>query len=429
MRQRLTDLGVERIKAPKSGRLEIWDSLLPRFGLRVTANGRKSWVVMYRMGGRKAPKRRLTLGPYPALSLAAARKLAKGAFEQIAEGKDPEPRSITPVDGQFFPAVAAEFIERYAKENNKGWKRQESDIQNELVPHWKFKKITAINRRDVIEILDRVCDRASAVRANRVLALMRRFFSWCIERDILVTSPAAGLKPPGKEVSRDRVLSDDELNYVWRAFDALGYPFGGVGKLLLITAQRRDEVGHMRWEDLDLGNAMWTVPKERSKNGVANEVPLAALALKLLAALPRQTDNPYVFPAMKKHRSAAKPKRSSLDTTGSPVEDASKAHRPISGYGRVKRRLDRLISEHRKADAKPAMPPWWFHDLRRAAASSMARLGVAPHVIERVLNHISGSQSGVAGIYNRYGYLPEKKAALEMWHNHLMTLLNARVDH
>ena len=427
MRQRLTDLGVERIKAPKSGRLEIWDALLPRFGLRVTANGRKSWVVMYRMGGRKAPKRRLTLGPYPALSLAAARKLAKGAFEQIAEGKNPEPRSITPVDGQFFPAVAAEFIERYAKENNKGWKRQESDIQNELIPLWKFKKITAINRRDVIEVLDRVCDRASPVRANRVLALMRRLFNWCIERDILATSPAAGLKPPGKEVSRDRVLSDDELDYVWRAFDALGYPFGAVGKLLLITAQRRDEVGHMRWEDLDLVNAMWTVPKERSKNGIANEVPLPSMALELLAALPKQTDNPYVFPAMKKHKSPAKLGHAAADAHKRSALQVAEAPRPISGYGRVKRCIDKLVNEYRKADGKPAMPPWWFHDLRRTAASSMARLGVAPHVIERVLNHISGSQSGVAGIYNRYGYLPEKKAALELWQQHLMESVGVRV--
>lgn len=141
------------------------------------------------------------------------------------------------------------------------------------------------------------------------------------------------------------------------------------------------------------------MPREVSKNNVANEVPLSLLAITIIRNLPRYADEKYVFPA------------------------ANRSGRPASGYSRAKRQIDKEIDELRSKDQKPSMAGWWLHDLRRTAASSMARLGVAPHVIERVLNHISGSQSGVAGIYNRYGYLPEKRNALELWAQHLERII------
>jgi integrase len=159
-------------------------------------------------------------------------------------------------------------------------------------------------------------------------------------------------------------------------------------------------VGWMRWRDLDESQTAWTVPREMSKNATANEVPLSPLAIKIIGALPRDPQSEYVFPA------------------------ANGSGKPASGYSKAKRKLDDAIAKRRAKDDKPPMPSWWLHDLRRTAASSMARLGVAPHVIERVLNHISGSQAGVAGIYNRYGYQTEKRQALEAWAQHLAQVVS-----
>jgi integrase len=389
---KLTDLAVASVKPPASGRIEIWDAMLPGFGLRVSEKGSKSWVVLYRVRGRATGKRRLTLGRYPIISLAKARERARHIFEAASEGVDPA-EALMPVrePAPSFEKVAEQFIRRYAKPKNRGWHRQQVDLAREFTPHWGKRPIDTITRRDVLDALDRISDRVSALCANRQLALIRKLFNWCLERGILETSPAANVKPPGREVSRDRVLSDDEIRSVWICCDAVGHPFGPIFKLLLVTAQRREEVGRMRWADIDLGKGSWTIPRERSKNDVANEVPLSPLALAIIEELPRFAGEASVFAA------------------------ANGSGRPASGYSKAKLRLDRMIAARRASEALPEMPEWWLHDLRRTGASGMAQLGVPPHVIERVLNHISGSQAGVAGIYNRYGYLPEKRQALDAW--------------
>lgn len=397
---KLTDIAVARAKPPASGRIEIWDAMLPGFGLRVSDKGSKSWVVMYRVRGGPSGKRRLTLGRYPVLSLANARERARRIFELAGDGIDPaEARTPAPKSAPAFEEVAAQFITRYAKPKNRGWRRQEADLAREFTPSWGTKPIDAVTRADVLNVLDRISDRTSPLRANRQLALIRKFFNWCLERGILETAPTANIKPPGREVSRDRVLSDDEIRSVWNCCETVGYPFGAIFKLLLVTAQRREEVGRMRWDDLDLGKGTWTIPRERSKNDVANEVPLSRLALALIERLPRFAWEDLVFAA------------------------ANGSGRPASGYSKAKLRLDRLIAASRSSNELPQMPEWWLHDLRRTAASGMARLSVPPHVIERVLNHISGTQSGVAGIYNRYGYLPEKRQALDAWGRYIEALV------
>ncbi len=375
--------------------------MLPGFGLRVSEQGTKSWVIMYHVRGELSGKRRLTLGRYPILSLATARERARRAFELAWDGVDPadsRPQAAARPALNFAEA-AKQFIDRYARPKNRGWHRQEVDLSREFTPLWGTRPIDTITRRDVLDVLDRIADRTSPLRASRHLALIRKLFNWCLERDILQTSPAANIKPPGREVSRDRVLSDDEIRLMWDCAGAVGHPFGAIFKLLLVTAQRRDEVGQMRWRDLDLGQGIWTIPRERSKNNVANEVPLSSLALALINGLPRFAGEDFVFSA------------------------SNGSGRPASGYSKAKLRLDRLMDAKRAAEGSPSALEWWVHDLRRTAASGMARLGTPPHVIERVLNHISGSQAGVAGIYNRYGYLPEKRKALEVWAAHLESIL------
>jgi integrase len=226
--------------------------------------------------------------------------------------------------------------------------------------------------------------------------------SWAVERDIIKVSPCNGVKAPSAVRTRDRVLSDDEILSTWAAFQGVGWPFGPLGQLLLLTGQRLREVGEMRWSEVDFATKTWSIAKERSKNGIAHEVPLSGAAVKILESLPRveggRGSPGFVF-----------------TTTGRTA---------VSGFSRAKEQFDAAILDAmRKAaiargddPAKITAPEnWTMHDLRRTAASGMAGLGIAPHVVEAALNHKSGTIKGVAAVYNRYSYGAEKRAALEAW--------------
>jgi integrase len=397
---KLTARTVENAKPPAKGRIEYWDAALPGFGLRVTDKGAKSWTVLYRVHGRL---RRATLGTYPALPLAVARDRARDILREVDRGNDPaalkaEERRRA---ADLFQVVAAEFIERHAKPNNRTWQRQNTDLKREFVPLWKDRPIASIAKRDILEMLDKIADRTSPRRANRYLALIKKLFNWCAERGYVETSPAANIKPPAKEVSRDRVLSDDELRLVCRCCEAAGWPFGDLFRLLILTAQRVGEVQKMRWRDLDLDNSMWSVPSPFIKNGIGSEVPLSPAAIAVLTGLPPLGRQGFVFPA--------------LNGSGNPV----------SGFSKAKARLDKEIAAALDKAGRPPMAPWILHDLRRTAASRMAQLGISPHVIEKVLNHVTGSLAGVAGVYNRYGYVAEKRHALEAWAAHVARVIGS----
>ena len=400
---RLTAKTVENIKPPAKGRIEYWDAALPGFGLRVTEKGAKSWTMLYRV---KRRQRRAMLGRYPIVPLAEARERARAVLRDIDNGSDPAAAKAEERrrEADLFQAVAAEFIAKHAKPNNRTWQRQDTDIKREFLgtkeePLWRDRPIAGIAKGDILEVLDRIAERTSPRRANRYLALIKKLFNWCAERGYVETSPAANIKPLAKEVSRDRVLSDDELRLVWRCCEAIGWPFGPLFQLLILTAQRLGEVSLMRWRELDLDNGMWSLPSETVKNGVANEVSLSPTAVAILSSLPNVGQHGFVFPAL------------------------NGSANPVSGFSRAKRRLDKEIAAALVKADHPLIPPWILHDLRRTAASRMAQLGIAPHVIEKVLNHVTGSLAGVAGVYNRFGYGPEKRNALETWAAHLQRLI------
>jgi integrase len=390
---RLTIRSVEAMK-PRSVRQEIPDSFLPGLYLVVQPSGAKGWAVRYRHQG--VPRKLTLSGSYPALGLKDARELGAKALRAVAEGRDPGREKIltraAKADG--VERVVDEFLERHARRSNRPRTAQETErlLRQHVLPRWRGRMVHDITRRDVLDILDRVVDGGAPIAANRVFAAVRKFFNWCAARDILAASPCAGVKPPTAERARDRVLSDDELRLVWVAADKLGGTFGPLVKLLTLTGQRRDEVARMRHDELDLDACLWTLPPARVKNNQPHEVPLSTAALAVLERVPRVAGSPFVL------------------TNGG----AS----PASGYSKGKRRLDALLP----AD----MPVWRLHDLRRTCASGMARLGINLPVIEKVLNHSSGSFAGIVGVYQKHSFADEKRQALEAWGDFVAALVEGK---
>jgi integrase len=305
---------------------------------------------------------------------------------QVADGKDPateKQRTRAQYNKRLFGLLADEFIEGYAKRKTRGWPETQRLLKREFVSVWADWPIADVSRTDVLKVLNAIVARGSPSAANHALAAIRKMFNWAIEQGYIDRSPCLGINAPSRINSRDRVLSDSELAKVWAAAEAMGYPYGRIVQLLILTGQRRGEVTGMRWSELDLRAAHWSIPAQRTKAGRSHQLPLNARAVQLLRALPRVHDE-RVFPARGKDNSA-------------------------SGFSKWKRTLDELAE----------VDDWRVHDLRRTVASGMAQLKVAPHVIERVLNHTTGTLGGVAGIYNRFGYLPEMKDALGNWESHL----------
>jgi integrase len=313
----------------------------------------------------------VAVGANPAAEKRAAREAAKAAVE---------------AESDRVSTVAAAFIERYARRNvGASWSREmERLFAKEILPRLGSKRLSKVTRPDIHAILDEIADRAPIV-ANRVLAVCSRFGRWAVERGYVERSPFEGIKAPSPEVGRERVLSDPEIKLVWRAFDHDGWPFGMLGKLLLLTGARLNEIASGQWSEIDLEAKTWTIGKERSKNGVAFEIPLSETAVDILNSLPRIAGKPgYV-----------------LTVNG---------RAPVRGFSAAKDRIDRLMTE-----AGRTGKPWVYHDLRRTVATNMQRLGVRLEVTEAILNHVSGSRRGIVGIYQRHEWKDEKRQALDAW--------------
>ena len=389
----LTDVKLRGLKPAAGKRIEVWDAQLPGFGLRVSSSGTKSFILLYRIHGKS---RRLTLGRYPVLSLADARIRARDALNAVASGVDPREadRPITNAAGKVVQAkaqtsakhrldhVVKQFVERHCKRNNRANTALETErvLKANLVSQWPTRDVRDIAKADILGLLDAIVDAGKPSAANHAFAAIRKFFNWCVERGLLETSPCLGIKMPAKAASRSRVLDDDELAKVWQASGQTGYPFGTIVQLLILTGQRRSEVGSMRWSAIDFDERTWAIPPEDNKSGRLHVVPLTDATIELIEACPR-TSETFVFPSLR-----------------SP-------ERCFSGYSKCKARLD----------AASGVTDWTLHDLRRTMATGLASLGAPPHVVEKLLNHTSGTFSGVAGIYNRFEYRPEMRAALETW--------------
>jgi integrase len=392
-RIKLTAAAIERVRAPVRGQVDYFDAAFPALALRVTARGVRSWVYFGRVHGKM---KRATLGRYPTLTLAKARQKAGETADAMRQGVDPAAakRAARKAVHDSFEAVADEWLKR-DQAHNRSYAEVKRIIERDVLPAWQGRLISSITRRDVLELIDAVADRGAATMARRLHAHLHRLFRWCVGRGILEANPMADSPKPGADVKRDRTLSDGEIALIWKASGELGWPFGPAFRLLVLTGARREEIGALRWVEID-GNTI-RLKGERTKNGEPHDIPLCASAIELLDGLPRIADSEFVF-----------------TTTGDT---------PVSGWSRAKELLDKAIAE---ANDGHSLPDWRIHDLRRTLATGLQRLGFNLQTIEAVLGHVGGTRTGVVGVYQRHGFEPEKRAALEAWAHHVAGVVSGK---
>lgn len=379
MKRKLTTKFIEGQRPNPSKRLDFRDELMPGLVLRISTSGTKTFCLHKRINGKM---RRLTIGRFPVLSLAEPRERVRQVLYEIETGRFEDCTGIEVETKPTLGDVIPDYIEKHAKVHNRDWKRKEALLAKFTTLHGK--RIDEIKRADVVKACD-VIHKSAPVSANRALAHLKHLMGWCVERCMIDANPIAGMKPLSKEKPRERVLSDDELGVLWEACDDEGYPFGDCMKLLILSGQRRAEVAEMRWSELDLEKRVWILPSQRAKNGRQHTVPITDAMLDVLRRVPKFLGSDFVF--------------------------TTKGTTPISGFGRLKKRLDKSLSE--------VVEPWTPHDLRRTMSTNMAQLGVPQPVTEALLNHKTGVVSGVAAIYNVYSYADEKRDALELWNSHV----------
>lgn len=438
-RQRLTDKSLRR-PPPASGQEELWDDLVPGFGLRIAAGGARTFFVMKRIDGklvrRTVAKVALTPdGPLgkSELRLAGARARARQMIEAMSRGDDPaapppSALSATSPGQKNFRAVAEAYFKDPAKRGGGGL-RSRDELERKVrvdLKEWLDRPIAEISRDEIEAVVADKFDKAP-VSANRLLALIRRIFRYAARTRAIAVSPAADIDPPYQEQERDRVLSLAEIGRIWAAAEAMGQPYGPLIQLLILTAQRRSEVAEMPWSEID--GAAWCLPDARTKRGKGHLVPLSPRAVSILGGLTKIGAPPtLVFTTGKR----AAQKGQKIDKDAPPA--------PVSGWSRIKTRLDWTIAK-RAADesgeaapaakdakgyadwkvmieAKFGLPAWTLHDIRRSVATRLRDADVMGDdrvdrlVVSKVLNH---AESGVTKIYDRYAADPEKRAALEAW--------------
>jgi integrase len=353
--------------------------------VKVTPKGRKVFLVMYRVAGAGSRLRKYTIGPYGRITLAMARAQAQKIFVARLDGRDPaeekkQSRRRLVVD-RMDDLVETFIRERVSQIRTA--RRITNLLRRDVIAHWGAKSIHEIKKRDVIDLVTEVSQR-NAHASYRLLKTLRTFFRWCVGRAVIDFSPAEGVQSNWREVSRDRVLTDQELAAVILAARGMPWPYGGIVQFLALTGQRREEVAQLRWHEIDDQARTWCIPAERTKNSKAHIIHLSEPACAVISEHLGEPKG-YVF--------------------------GTSRGKNFQSFNEAKRTLDRLCG----------VSGWRLHDLRRTVVSGMARLGVPPHVADKILNHQSGTISCVAAVYQRHEFLAERREALDRW--------SARVEH
>lgn len=445
-RKQLTDRGVGSLKAAKRGeRYDLMDSIVPGFGVRVTDKGKRTYILVSRFPGSANPTRR-AIAEVGAISLEKARGRARDWLEMVRKGIDPateeERQRLAEAVRQenSFASVAEDFLrlavigpDRTKPRQRKGLE-VERDLRREFIARWARRPITDITTHDVLAVLDEAVARGASYQAHNLLGYIRRLFNWAIARGVygLERSPCDRMKPKdviGRKALRTRTLSDDEIMAEWRAARRLGYPFGPLFQLLLLTGKRRDEVADaswselhpnlerllrkhaqdrkpIKWADIPSDWKIWTIPAARMKGeegeARAHVEPLTDAALEILASLPRFTKGEFLF-------------------------STTFGEKPVSGFSKAKGRLDtqmmltlRALARARGDDVpKVKLEPFVLHDLRRTMRTALSSLPVADMVRELVIAHV---KPGLHQVYDQYAYLPEKREAMNLWASRLRSI-------
>lgn len=376
----------------------FWDDECPGLGVRLQGNARR-WVVRYRVSGDPKQKQ-VTLGPIVGMPLRKAREAAveytgtakRGvdrAAAQKAEAAEAQRLEKSRAEGRL-----AVVVDRYMKHAETHLRPSTfKDLKRYLTVSWQpmhDQVVTDLDTRDIIGRLETIATDSGPVAANRARSALSQCMSWAVARGIIHRNPLIGTRAIAAEKPRERVLTAEEISRLWAETSRPG-DYAAIVRLLLLTGQRREEVAAMRWSEIDLERRVWEIPSNRTKNGRPHQVPLSDKAALIFASLPVRDGRDLVFGTGKGG---------------------------FSGWGQSKARSDR----------RSGLTEWRIHDLRRTAVTAMAELGIQPHVIEAVVNHISGHKGGVAGIYNRATYADEKRIALQRWADHLSRLVGDRVD-
>jgi integrase len=373
----------------------FFDDDVPGFGLRVREAGSRSFVFQYKLGSKQ---RRMALGTATALNFSSVRKTAETLYARVKLGQDPagEKNHARLKATETFEAVVRRHLDDKRKEMRP---RSFAQVERHLLKQAKalhslqFEKIS---RQDIAACVRSVRDNSGVPSGNRVSSSLSGLFSWAMNEGLVENNPVIGLKRP-QEKTRERVLDFAELRLIWNALEDDHY--GAIIKLLMLTGQRAGEIAGLSWSEIHDG--MILLPAERSKNKRAHLVPLSGPALEIISAQPKR--------------------RTAEDEPRDLIFGYAKG--PLGGWSGHKKSLNERIKE---TNGGKAIPHWTPHDLRRSFATHAAEIGIQPHIIEAVLNHISGHRGGVAGIYNRATYDAEKKTALDRWAEHLMAVVEGR---
>lgn len=380
---RFTDKWLQsRNLIPKEGRVEYVDGLCPGLHLRVTHHGRRTFSAMFRINGKLT---RQTIGPYPVVTLHNARSAALELMRNAQAGVGAREHVAREASTTTYAELVEAYTEKHLKPNARSWKNVRACLLQGRLHHLLGRRVSDITRRDIIAVMDAAVEADMTQAGINQLRCLKMMFNWAAGRDLIDRSPCDGVKPPGRTVERDRVLSDKEIAAVWSATALLPPPYGAMYRMFLLTGQRRSEVATMRWREVT--DDLWTIPRERVKKDRAHAVPLTKTALKVLATLENHGEDAFVF------------------TT-------TRGQRASSNFVKVKRELDRLSGTS----------GWTIHDIRRTVRSKLAELGVPEIVARKVLNHETGK---IDRIYNRHDYLADKRQALAKWETRLLSLCKA----
>jgi integrase len=388
---KLTKATVAGLSLPAGSDDKIyWDDDIPLFGVRLRKGGSKGWVFWYRLGGRASPLRKVGLGATSAVSAAEARAEAAKLYAKVRLGQDPAGEKAESVvrASETFESVLGVFLARQAERlKPRSYVGVEYHLRVQSKPFHRL-PLAQIDRRAIARLLAEIGVSRGPFAANRLRASLMTFFTWCMREGLIDSNVVIATNKNHEGGSRERVLTNDELRAVWAATGDSDQ-YSAIVRLLLLTGARRDEVGGLKWDEIDFDNAMISLPGERTKNSKPFDIPLTAATLAILEAQLHQ-DRAFVF---------------------------GRGQGGFSGWSKSKMELDQHAN----------IASWRLHDLRRTVSTIMHdSLAVQPHIVEAVLGHISGHKGGVSGVYNKAAYRAEKAAALALWAEHVLAVVEGR---